>query len=368
MENRKLKVIISGGGTGGHIFPAIAIANALKKKVADIDILFVGAIGKMEMEKVPAAGYPIEGLWISGFKRSLSLSNLMFPFKLISSLNKAKKIINRVKPDVVIGVGGFASGPLLKIATRKKIPSLIQEQNSFPGVTNKLLANHVNTICVAYDGMEKFFPKEKIIITGNPVRQDVVELSGKAEEAYKFFGINPELKTVFVVGGSLGAFSINESIKNSLHLFKENNVQLVWQTGKPYIETAKEAVKEFESAGIKAFDFINRMDYAYSIADLVVSRAGAIAVSELCLVKKPCILVPFPFAAEDHQTKNAMALVNKNASILIKDSDVREKLSEIVFPLLNDTNKLKELSENISSLAMKNSADLIADEVLKIIK
>jgi UDP-N-acetylglucosamine--N-acetylmuramyl-(pentapeptide) pyrophosphoryl-undecaprenol N-acetylglucosamine transferase len=281
---------------------------------------------------------------------------------------KAKEIVNRFKPDVVIGVGGFASGPLLKVATKKKIPTLIQEQNSFPGVTNKLLAKHVNKICVAYDGMEKYFPKDKIVITGNPVRQDVVDLYGKADEAYKFFSLNPDLKTVFVVGGSLGAFSINESIQKCLPILKEKNIQLVWQTGKLFIERAKDAVKEFEGSGIMAYDFINRMDYAYSIADLVVSRAGAIAVSELCLVKKPCILVPFPFAAEDHQTKNAMALVNKDAAILIKDSDVREKLSEVVFPLLCNAEKLEELSENISNMAMKNSADLIADEVLKILK
>ncbi|MEM9024370.1 MAG: undecaprenyldiphospho-muramoylpentapeptide beta-N-acetylglucosaminyltransferase, partial [Bacteroidota bacterium] len=299
------KVIISGGGTGGHIFPAIAIANALKTMNSATDILFVGANGRMEMEKVPAAGYPIEGLWISGLQRSLTLKNLSFPLKLISSIWKSRGILKKFRPDVVVGVGGYASGPLLRAATGARIPTLIQEQNSFPGITNKWLGHKVSRICVAYDGMEKFFPKDKLILTGNPVRKEVVSLEGKRARALEHFGLRDDRPIILVVGGSLGARSINLAIRDGLDRITEQGVQLIWQTGKPFFEEAQLAVRDRDGHGIKAYDFITKMDLAYAAADLVISRAGAIAVSELCLTAKPCILVPYPYAAEDHQTKNA---------------------------------------------------------------
>lgn len=356
-----MKVIISGGGTGGHIFPAIAIANALKKIDEKTEILFVGAEGRMEMEKVPAAGYKIEGLWISGLQRRLTIDNLSFPFKVISSIMKSKKIIKRFRPDVAVGTGGFASGPLLRSASGMRIPTLIQEQNSFPGITNKLLGGRVNKICVAYDGMEKYFPKEKIIISGNPVRQDILSLEGKKAEAMKFFGLNPGKKTLLVMGGSLGARTINESMSGCLDMLLKNNIQVIWQTGKNY-SSPNGAGKE--GAWIGAF--ISKMDLAYASADIVVSRAGAIALSELAIVKKPCILVPSPNVAEDHQTKNAMTLVKHDAAILVKDSEAREKLGGEVISLMNDTQKQNKLSENISILAFPNSADVIAKEVIKL--
>ena len=365
---KQLKVIISGGGTGGHIFPAIAIANALKLASNDIDILFVGAEGRMEMEKVPAAGYKIEGLWISGLQRKLTLSNLSFPFKLISSLLKAKKILKRFKPDVVIGTGGYASGPMLRVASNAGVPTLIQEQNSFPGITNKLLAKKVNTICVAYDGMERFFPKEKIILTGNPVRQDILDLEGKREKGLEYFGLDANKKILLVIGGSLGARTVNESIAGMLDLLAENNIQLVWQTGKAYFPQAQELVKKYEGKGIKAFDFITKMDYAYAVADAVVSRAGASSVSELCLVRKASILVPSPNVAEDHQTKNAMALVNHNAAVLVKDMESREKLGQEVIALMKDEDRMRKLEANIGRLAFQDSAKVIASEVLRLVK
>jgi UDP-N-acetylglucosamine--N-acetylmuramyl-(pentapeptide) pyrophosphoryl-undecaprenol N-acetylglucosamine transferase len=367
MKQSKIKIIISGGGTGGHIFPAIAIANALKNKIADVDILFVGAQGKMEMEKVPAAGYKIVGLWISGFQRRLTIKNLSFPFKLISSLCKAKKIIKEFKPDVAIGVGGFASGPLLKAATRKKIPSLIQEQNSYPGVTNKLLAKHVNKICVAYDGMEKYFPKEKIYVTGNPVRHDITSLEGKRERALEFFNLSGMKKTILVIGGSLGARTINESIAKDVNVFKENNIQLIWQTGKAFYLVAKEKVQD-DSDGIRVFDFITKMDYAYSVADIIISRAGAISISELCMVRKPAILVPSPNVAEDHQTKNAQVLVNHKAAIMIKDVEANEKLVSSAMELIKDEEMQIRLKENIAGMAFSDAADNIAGVVLSLIK
>ncbi|MFI5220534.1 MAG: undecaprenyldiphospho-muramoylpentapeptide beta-N-acetylglucosaminyltransferase, partial [Bacteroidia bacterium] len=310
---RKYKIIISGGGTGGHIFPAIAIANALKKMNNGIEILFVGAKGKMEMEKVPAAGYKIEGLWISGLQRNSFFTNLSFPFKVISSLQGAAKIISRFNPDVAVGVGGYASGPLLFMATRKNIPALIQEQNSYAGITNKLLAGRVNKICVAYDGMEKFFPEQKIVKTGNPVREDTVNIEGKKYEAINYFGLEDNAKTILVVGGSQGARSINNSIKTGLQKIKNSNHQLIWQTGKHFYQEAKEITESPGSNQIKVYDFISRMDLAYALADLVISRAGASTVSELCIVAKPCILVPLPTAAEDHQTQNCRELVKRNA-------------------------------------------------------
>src|ERR1019366_3169687 len=346
-----LKIIVSGGGTGGHIFPAIAIANAIKIIRSDTEFLFVGAEGKMEMEKVPAAGYKIVGLWISGFQRKLTLSNLAFPYKVISSLMKAKKILKEFKPDAVIGTGGFASGPMLQIASKNNVVTVIQEQNSYPGITNKILSKNVDRICVAYSGMEKYFPKEKILMTGNPIRQDISSLEGKRTRGLEFFGLNENKKTIVVIGGSLGARTINESIVQCLAIFAENNIQLIWQTGKGYIETAKNAVAKYEGKGIKAFDFIQKMDYLYAVADVVVSRAGASSISELCLVKKPCILIPSPNVAEDHQTKNAMALVTYNAAILIKDSDAHEKLCDTIMSLINNEEQCHKLSENIAGLA-----------------
>ncbi|MGD1844464.1 MAG: undecaprenyldiphospho-muramoylpentapeptide beta-N-acetylglucosaminyltransferase [Salibacteraceae bacterium] len=362
------KVIISGGGTGGHIFPAIAIANALKEINPSTDILFVGANGRMEMEKVPAAGYPIEGLWISGLQRKLTLKNLAFPFKLMSSLMRSGAIINRFQPDVAVGVGGFASGPLLKMATRKKVPTLIQEQNSYPGITNKLLGGKVKKVCVAYDGMERFFPKEKIILTGNPVRKEVVMLEGKRQRALEHFHLQADRKTLLVIGGSLGARSINEAIRPCLETFRQRNIQLIWQTGKNYVEEARVATAGLEESGIKAHTFIEKMDYAYAAADLVVSRAGAIAVSELCLTAKPCVLVPFPYAAEDHQTKNAMALVNHHAALLVKDTDAGEQLGPLVLDLMENDEKRDKLAAQISGLGFEDSARVIANEVLKLIE
>jgi len=364
---KSLKIIISGGGTGGHIFPAIAIANAIKSIRPDTEFLFVGAEGKMEMEKVPAAGYKIEGLWISGLQRKLTAANLSFPFKVISSLLKAKKILKQFKPDAAIGTGGFASGPMLQVAAKKGIATLIQEQNSYPGITNKLLSKKVDKICVAYNGMEKFFPKEKIIFTGNPVRQDILKMDGKKKRAMEFFGIDENKKTILVIGGSLGARTINESIINCIGAFNKNNIQLIWQTGKGFYETAKEATHNYSEKGIKAFDFIQKMDYAYAAADIIISRAGASSISELCLVKKPCILIPSPNVAEDHQTKNAMALVNYNAAILVKDSDAKNQLEEKIMKLVNDETECDKLSNNIGKLGMPDAAIVIANEVLRLI-
>ncbi len=365
---RKYKIIISGGGTGGHIFPAIAIANALKKMDSTIEILFVGAKGKMEMEKVPMAGYKIEGLWISGLQRNSFLSNLSFPFKVISSLSQAAKIIGKFRPDVAVGVGGYASGPLLYMASKKRVPALIQEQNSFPGITNKLLAKKVNKVCVAYDGMEKFFPGNKIVKTGNPVREEVVKTDGKKYEAINYFGLDDNIKTILVVGGSQGARSINLSIKSGLEKIKNSGCQLIWQTGKLFYEEAHNIVENLNCSRIKVFDFINRMDLAYSIADLVVTRAGASTVSELCIVGKPSILVPLPTAAEDHQTKNCMALVQKNAGILVRDNEAMNMLVDKALEIIDDTDKLTSLSNNISQLALPDSAKIIAKEVLQLAK
>jgi len=361
------KVIISGGGTGGHVFPAIAIANALKQKDSNIEILFVGAEGRMEMEKVPAAGYKIIGLPIRGYQRKISLKLISFFYKLLISLLKARSIINTFKPNVVVGVGGYASGPLLKIATQKNIPTVIQEQNSFAGITNKLLSQKVNKICVAFNDMDKFFPKEKIIITGNPVRQDIINVENKFEEAQQYFKLKNNNKTILVIGGSLGARTINQSINKWLNLIVINNLNLVWQTGKDYYETAKVSSGKLCNPNIKVFDFISRMDLAYSIADIVISRAGASTVSELCIVKKPAILVPSPNVAEDHQTKNAMALVNNNAAIMIKDQDAERILVEKAVELINNEDEKKLYIENIKKMAIYNSADLIADEIFKLI-
>lgn len=362
------RIIISGGGTGGHIFPAIAIANALKEKCnGNVEILFVGAEGRMEMEKVPAAGYPIEGLWISGLQRKLTLKNLSFPFKVISSLLKAKRIMKKFKPDAAVGTGGYASGPMLRVASNAGIPTLIQEQNSYPGITNRILSKKVDKICVAYEGMDRFFPKSKIILTGNPVRQDILKLDGKKARAAEFFGLDPFKKTILVIGGSLGARTLNETLLQGFVEMEKKGMQLIWQTGKTFFNQAADQVKLQASGGIKVFDFISKMDYAYVMADVVVSRAGASSVSELCLVKKASILVPSPNVAEDHQTKNAMALVNHEAALLIKDEEAMNTLVAQAIALANDEVQKKKLEANISKLAYADSALVIANEIMNLI-
>lgn len=363
---QRLRFIVSGGGTGGHIFPAIAIANALKARVPDSEILFVGAEGRMEMEKVPAAGYKIVGLWISGLQRKLTLANLSFPFKLISSIMKAKKILKDFKPDAVIGTGGYASGPMLRVASKAGLPTLIQEQNSYPGITNRVLAARVNRICVAYQGMEKYFPKEKIVFTGNPVRQDILNLQGKRARAMEFFNLDPNKKTLLVIGGSLGARTINGTFLMGAVELVEEGYQVIWQTGKSFVAQARDVVKDIP--GIFVSDFITKMDLAYAAADLVVSRAGASSISELCIVGKAAILVPSPNVAEDHQTKNAMALAREGAAVLVKDIDTGSYLHNKVRELLADDGARTELEVKIKQLAAPNAADLIAGEILKLIK
>jgi UDP-N-acetylglucosamine--N-acetylmuramyl-(pentapeptide) pyrophosphoryl-undecaprenol N-acetylglucosamine transferase len=362
------RIIISGGGTGGHIYPAIAIANALQRKDPDLEVLFVGALGKMEMEKVPKAGYNIIGLPIVGIKREISVDNLAFPFKLVNSLVKAKKVIREFAPDVAVGVGGFASGPLLMMASLAGIPTLIQEQNSYAGITNKLLARRAAKICVAYPGMEAFFPKEKLLLLGNPVRSDIVDVSSKKKEALAHFGLDPDRKTLFVMGGSLGARSINESLGASLERLTEGGYQVLWQTGKNYIDTAHATIAKLGTKLVKAFDFIYEMDLAYAVADVVVSRAGALSVSELCLAAKPAILVPFPAASEDHQTKNALTLVEQDAAWMVRDSTARQDLIPRALQLLNDIGVQENLKANIRKLARPAAADDIAVEILKLIR
>lgn len=363
---KPLKVILSGGGTGGHIFPAVAIANEIKKLVPHAEILFVGALGKMEMEKVPAAGYKIIGVPIAGFQRKFTLANLKLPFLIIQSLLKTRKIINDFNPDVVVGTGGYASGPLLKAATNKGVPALLQEQNSYAGITNKILSKKASKICVAYEGMEKFFPADKIILTGNPVRQDLKDVKRLRNEALEYFKLDSTKKTILVIGGSLGARTINEAVGAGLQKLSDNNIQLIWQTGKGYIETAKQQTASFANKNIYALDFISRMDLAYAAADIVISRAGASSVSELCNIGMPSILVPSPNVAEDHQTKNAMALVKKDAALLVTDAVAKEKLIDTAIDLINNTSKQVSLTNNISQMAFYNSANVIAHEVLKL--
>ena len=358
-----IKIIIAGGGTGGHIFPAIAIANALKKKDSATEILFVGAKGKMEMEKVPQAGYKIEGLDIAGFNRSSLIKNIGLPIKLIKSYFQAKKIMKNFLPDVVVGVGGYASFPMLQLAQQKKIPTVIQEQNSFAGKTNMLLGKRARKICVAYEGMEKFFPKEKIVITGNPVRAAISKSAITRTEGLNFFDLSENKKTVFVVGGSLGAKSINEAVDKHLDALVNEDLQLIWQTGKPYAAKAKENAAG--KAGVWINDFITQMEFAYAAADIVISRAGAIAIAELCVMKKPVLFIPFPFAAEDHQTVNAMSLVNKNAALIVKESEVMDKAIPAIIALAKDETKQNELRNNISQLAITDADDKIADEIIK---
>jgi len=359
---KKLKVVISGGGTGGHIYPAIAVAQALQKRLNNqVEFLFVGASDRMEMEKVPKAGYPIVGLWISGLQRSLSTKNLLFPFKVISSVFKSLGILKSFKPDVAIGFGGYASGAMLYASTMKKIPSLIHEQNSYAGITNKILKDRVNTICVAYDGMERFFPASKIIKTGNPIRQDLLDISGKRVEALSFFKLDASKKTILIIGGSLGARTINESIFEGIDKLKEANVNMIWQTGKNF---SKAELVQHSTFNIQ--QFIYEIDLAYAAADVVISRAGALSIAELAQVKKPVILVPSPNVSEDHQTKNAMALVDKQAAILVKDIDAKSKLIDELLALIKDEQKQNELMNNISRFAIPDAAERIVDEVLAI--
>ncbi|WP_298554717.1 undecaprenyldiphospho-muramoylpentapeptide beta-N-acetylglucosaminyltransferase [uncultured Algibacter sp.] len=363
--SQKYKIILSGGGTGGHIYPAIAIANELKYRFPDAEFLFVGAKGRMEMEKVPQAGYKINGLWISGIQRKLTLKNLSFPFKLVSSLWKAHKIIKAFKPDVAIGTGGFASGPLLQMANSNNIPSLIQEQNSYPGITNKLLSKKAQKICVAYDGLERFFPKEKIIKTGNPVRQGLLDIETKIVEAKNFYDLKHGKLTLLIIGGSLGSRRINELIEKELDFFDTQNLQIIWQCGKLYYQQYK---IYGNTNSIQVYEFLNNMDFAYAAADIVISRAGASSVSELCIVGKPVIFIPSPNVAEDHQTKNAMSIVNANAALMIKEEDLDADFENKFSLLLNSTEKQKSLSENIKKLAFVNATKDIVDEVEKLLK
>ncbi|GAA4328043.1 undecaprenyldiphospho-muramoylpentapeptide beta-N-acetylglucosaminyltransferase [Mucilaginibacter gynuensis] len=363
---RGKRIIISGGGTGGHIFPAVAIANALKKLDPATEILFVGALGRMEMEKVPAAGYKIIGLSIQGIQRGSILKNLMFPIKLANSVRAALKIIKDFKPDAAVGVGGYASGPLLYAASLKGIPTLIQEQNSYAGITNKWLGKKAKKICVAFDGMEQFFPADRILKTGNPIRRDSVNTAGKHMQALELFKLSPHKKTVLVLGGSLGARTLNNSIQAGLDKFIAADIQVIWQTGKTYYKGIIEQLGENYHPNIKITEFLNRMDLAYAAADLIISRAGAGTIAELCVLKKPVILVPSPNVAEDHQTKNALALVQENAAKFVADRDAAEKLVDKTIELLNDKEKQKKLSDNIGKLAMPNADEVIAKEVIQI--
>ncbi|HUR32046.1 MAG TPA: undecaprenyldiphospho-muramoylpentapeptide beta-N-acetylglucosaminyltransferase [Saprospiraceae bacterium] len=362
-----MKIIISGGGTGGHIYPAIAIADALKRREPLIDILFVGAEGRMEMEKVPKAGYPIKGLWISGFQRRLTFQNLLFPVKVVDSLIRCRKIVKTFQPDVVVGVGGYASGPLVRVAASMGIPSVLQEQNSYPGVTNKLLAKKAKKIFVAYPDMQKHFPADKIVYTGNPMREQLVKDISR-EEAAAFFGLDPMKKTILAFGGSLGARTINETILQSYDLIRDrHDIQVLWQIGKFYAEKYLETPVA-KLANVKASVFIDRMDLAYTIADIVIARAGAITISELCLVGKPVILIPSPHVAEDHQTHNAKALVNLDAAILIPDASASKKAFPEALRLLGERNEMSKLEHNIRSLGKPFAADEIADHIIQIVK
>lgn len=360
----KLKFILSGGGTGGHIYPAVAIANELKFRFPNAEFLFVGASDKMEMQKVPQAGFKIEGLWIAGLQRKLTLQNAMFPFKLMSSLWKSRSIIKEFKPNVVIGTGGFASGPLLQMANMLNIPTVIQEQNSYPGITNKILSKKANKICVAYENLERFFPKRKMILTGNPVRQDLINIEGIREEAIKYFNLDPNKKTLLVLGGSLGARRVNQLIEKELNNIVSKEVQIIWQCGKLYFED----YKKYNSNTVQVLAFIDRMDFVYAAADIVISRAGASSVSELCIVGKPVIFIPSPNVAEDHQTKNAKSIVDRKGAIMLKESELNSQFSLVFEALLKDSGKQEQLSKNIKQLALPNATKQIVDEIVKLIK
>ncbi len=365
--DKKYRIIISGGGTGGHVFPAIAIGNSLKKLYPETELLFVGAKGRLEMEKVPAAGYPIEGLWISGFQRRISWKNLVFPVKLLASLIKSGRILKRFRPDAAVGVGGYASGPLLYMAARRGLPVLIQEQNSYPGVTNRLLSDRANRVCVAYDGLERWFDHRKIIKTGNPVREGITALVLEKTEAVRQFGLDPSKPVLLVLGGSLGSRTINESIKAGLESLFREGLQIIWQCGRLYAEEYRGLISSY-AGQVALRPFITEMDVAYSAADLIVARAGAITISELCLVGKPVILVPSPNVAEDHQTKNAMALVEQHAAWMIPDREARGTLANMVLKLAKDRDEQLQLSENIRKLAIPDAADRIAREVIRLIE
>lgn len=366
--SKKIKIIISGGGTGGHIFPALSIANELKAKDSDCEILFVGASGRMEMERVPAAGYEIVGLPVIGFPRKPGIRMITFFINLARSMKLARNLIKQFNPDVVVGVGGYASGPILRVALNMKIPTLIQEQNSYAGITNRMLGKRANLICVAYDKMERYFPAEKIVHTGNPVRKSLLEVKVNKIEAYEFFKVSPEKKVILLTGGSLGARTLNESVIKSIELISKSGVEFIWQTGSYYYNTITEKMKAYNCPNLHVFEFISRMDLAYAISDIVISRAGAGTISELCLVQKATILVPSPNVAEDHQTKNALSLVEKNAAILVTDVEAKDKLIPTAFNLLDDNVKLNDLRNNISLLAKPDAASEIADIVLKLIK
>jgi len=362
--SKNLNILLSGGGTGGHIYPAIAIANELKARYPDAKFLFVGAKDRMEMEKVPQNGYKIKGLWISGIQRKLSLKNISFPFKLLSSMYNANKIIKQFKPNVVIGTGGFASGPTLIRASAKGIPTLIQEQNSYPGITNKLLSKKATKICVAYDGLERFFSKDKIIKTGNPVRQDLLTIVDKRIEGQDYFKLDKSKRTVLIIGGSLGARAINKLVENQINWLVAQNVQIIWQTGKLYYQAYKKYDKVKD---VQTYAFLNKMDLTYAAADIIISRAGAGSISELCIVGKPTIFIPSPNVAEDHQTKNAQAIVAKNAAIMIKEKEL-ERFQIVFAGLLEDKKRQQELSKNIKKLALPNATKNIVEEVIKILK
>jgi len=361
---KRYNILISGGGTGGHIYPAIAIANEIKMRYPDANFLFIGAKDKMEMEKVPQAGYEIKGLWISGIQRKFTLDNLLFPFKMISSLWKSRKIIKQFKPDIAIGTGGFASGPALIIASRRNIPTLIQEQNSFPGITNKLLSKKASKICVAYDNLERFFPSDKIVKTGNPVRQDLLSIYNKVNEGRQHFKIDADKKTILVLGGSLGARKINQLIETHLEFFKKQDVQVIWQCGKFYFEEYK---KYDDLKHIQVHQFINKMDLAYAAADFIISRSGASSVSELCIVGKPVIFIPSPNVAEDHQTKNAKSIADQHGAILLPEKEL-DTFSIVFETLLKDKGKQEHLSENIHELALPSATTNIVNEVEKLLK
>lgn len=367
-KNRPYRFIISGGGTGGHIYPALAVANEIKAREKDADILFVGAKGKMEMTKVPEAGYPIKGLWISGLQRKLTLDNLSFPFKVLSSLITAKKILKDFKPDAVVGFGGYASGPIMLAATSRRLPAMIQEQNSYAGLTNKRLGAKASKICVAYDGMERYFPKEKIKVTGNPVRKDILNLSDKRSEAQKHFKLDANKPCLLILGGSLGARTINNSVLASLQQAIDAGIQVIWQTGKFYFKEMTESSKNYDLTNIRVLEFIKEMDLVYAAADVVISRAGALSISELCLVGKPVIFVPSPNVAEDHQTKNAMALTQKDAAIMVKDADAVSEMVPTALELLADEDRKKTLSENIKSLGRPKATEDIVNELMTLVE
>ena len=360
---QSINILISGGGTGGHIYPAISIANELKKRHKNASFLFVGAKDRMEMQKVPQEGYKIKGLWISGIQRKLTFANLLFPIKLLSSLINAYKIIKSFKPNIVIGTGGFASGPTLFVANLLNIKTVIQEQNSYPGITNKLLSKRADKICVAYDGLDRFFPKEKILKTGNPVRQDLLDTNNKRIEAINHFNLKADKKTLLIIGGSLGARSINNLIQENINWLVSNQIQVIWQTGNLYYNEFK---KNDELEGVKTYAFLNRMDLTFAVADFVISRAGASTVSELCIVGKPVLFIPSPNVAEDHQTKNALAVVHKNAALLLKENEL-ERFQSVFNELLNDDKLQEKLSDNIKKLALPDATKNIINEIEKLI-